>query len=153
MNHRLGSTLLELLMSITVMMVIFCTGGRLFAEAFATVHGAIAREEGSRHISMAVDRWREALNQTHSSEWRIEGVTFFTSRDRVRMDGNLLVFGDSTGNGGAISLPADTGCRFSVETDLEGARFAVMDLSVPCREAGRTRTNSVRIVACGRRQP
>lgn len=149
MNKKCGMSLIELLTVVLVAGMIFALVGRLFTDGWWACRNATVRSNDNRLVVMAARQWREDLRKTDPSGWAVDGNTFHAGNSYIRRDPECLVFGDGRGSR-AIHLAPATECVFAIERNAGLADCAVMTLTSKWRLLGVDRTDSVRIVGCGR---
>jgi hypothetical protein len=94
-------------------------------------------------------RWQQEFRDTASDKWKMENGGLQAESLSVRAEENHLVFDDGVSTK-KIFLPYGTGCSLSIERHESSADCAVLTLNVRSCYYSSIRTNSIRIVACGK---
>lgn len=147
-----GYSLIELLTVVAIATVLFSLVGRLFADGWLASRDAITHAENNRLVVIAAQRWQRTLRETDPADWRTNENTLRAGDRYIRRDEDTLVFGDGAGSS-AVHLPTGIECTFSIERHPASVDCAVMNLAISSRFFRAARTNTVRIVGCGRKAP
>jgi prepilin-type N-terminal cleavage/methylation domain-containing protein len=152
MRNRRGFTLIELLVVVGISAVLLSLVGTLFASGWTATHRARRQAGNSQLVSIIVKRWQKELSESDPQEWTIRGSGFRAGELAVYVEEGRLVFqsGDSTKT---VKLSHDMACEFAVDRNEDVADCAVLTLNMRSYCFESIRTNSVRIVACGKVVP
>ncbi len=149
-THR-HFTLMELLTVVAIGAFMLSMTAKLFTDGLRASRRARIQAENNQLVGVITKRWQKQFRKTSPDEWTMEGNVLKAGSYSARVAKNHLVLDDGA-SAKRIPLPDTMNCSFSIERNPVLADCAVLTLNIKSYYFHFVRTNSVRIVACGKRE-